>query len=151
MRTLFILLTLLFTGSIQAQASCMTPAEVRKSYNGCMQFLKLSPAKQLKVAANVPYTLKQVKSACDLQKRKGLKHMLANAREVCRVENSDGTENNGHSTPYEPHTPICSGSADCRGGYCGAANVCSNAGWGAACDNSSQCASGYCGAGGTCH
>lgn len=131
--------------------TCMTPAQVRNSYNGCMKYLKLSPAKKLKVAANTNYTIKQINWACELQKKKGLKSMLANERVYCRAMNGGGYEHGGISTPYEPKAPICSSSSDCRGGYCGAANVCTNGGQGSPCDNSGQCANGYCGGGGTCN
>jgi hypothetical protein len=146
-----LLLVALFASTSAYASSCLTPAQVRSGYNGCMRYLKLTPAKQRKVADATPYTLQQVNWACQLQKRKGLKAMLANERVYCRAMNSGGYERSGRSTPYEEKKPVCSMQSDCRGGYCGAANVCTNGGNGAACDSSSQCANGYCSLGGTCN
>jgi hypothetical protein len=140
-----------FIGSARAESlSCLTPAQTRTSYNACISFLKFSPAKQKKVAAGTGYSLSAVTKACQLQKSKGLKSMLANSRQICAYLDAKRNQAPGFGTPYEPKAPLCSSMGDCRGGYCSAGNECRDGGWNAPCDKSSQCASGYCYGSGTC-
>lgn len=127
--------------------TCLTPAQIRTSYNACISFLGYSAAQQKAVAAKTGETLQQVIDACQLQKKSGLTKMLANEKDYCASLGSGG----GGSVPYEPASPLCQMQVDCHGGSCGASGACTNGGTDSACDNSSQCANGYCSAGGACN
>jgi hypothetical protein len=146
---LLIFLSPFFLSAAHAN-SCMTPAQVRLSFNNCAQFLKLTPARQQKAVKGFPQSLAEVRRACEFQKQKGLSFMLENERKYCRAVNSGGYERTGRSSPYQEKSPVCTFSSDCRGGTCSALNVCRDGGSRAACDHSNQCASGTCRIDGTC-
>jgi hypothetical protein len=142
-------LTLFFLGNAYAN-TCMTPAQVRLSYDNCVQFLKLTPARQREATKGFPQSLAKVRSACEFQKKKGLSFMLANERAYCQAVNQGGYERTGRSSPYKEKSPVCTFSGDCRGGTCSALNVCVGGGSRAPCDHPNQCASGTCRINGAC-
>ena len=146
---LLLSLSSFFFGAAHAN-TCMTPAQVRLSYNNCVQFLKLSPARQRAATKGFSQSLAKVRSACEFQKKQGLEFMLANERKYCRAVNSRGYEWTGKSSPYREKSPVCTFSSDCRGGTCSALNVCKQGGSRAPCDHPNQCASDSCGIDGTC-
>jgi hypothetical protein len=146
MKKTLILLALLLA-SASSVAFALTPAQVRDSYYGCMKFLKLSPAKQVEVASRVPYTLKQIKWACQLQKKKGLASMLRAERDYQR---SLEEERNPAPAPSEPdnscnRSGACGFNKQCINHQCQDINPpfrqCDTANW---CAAGEQCQDGVC-------
>ena len=91
---------------------CLSPAEIRESYKACMDFLKLSKAKQQEIVDNTGYTLEEGLWACKLQKKKGLASMLKNGREVCDYLNGGG---GGGGSSHDDDVKKCSSSIQCSG------------------------------------
>lgn len=140
-----VLALLLFTGTA---AQALSPAQVRKSYYWCMDFLKWSPAKQVAATRHAEYSLEEVRWACREQKRVGLATLLRNEREYQRCAHG-GCQSSSSGSESSARTCIssvqCRGDENCLNGTCqevNGANHC-DAG-GLACTSGETCVNGYC-------
>lgn len=118
MKILMSLILGLFVVS-QAVAGTLSDKEIIRSYDACMKFLMLSPAKQAEVAHRAHKPLNLVMWACRLQKREGLKEVLRLNHEYndwWRHRNDGG--GSGDSSPSAPScvsTVQCVGDQQCIG------------------------------------
>lgn len=128
MRYLILLLSFLYAGS----AFALTPAEVKKSYEACMSFLKMPLAKQKQVAKKSGYSLQDVLWACHLQARHSLSYMQEQEREYQRQLHSGGSSSGGSSQENDPYGGSGGGFGGpgvCTNGVCngpGGTTVCTN-------------------------
>jgi len=142
---LFIFCLFLFTG---LAAHALTPAEVRSSYYACMNFLKMSPAKQLVVARRTQYTLTQIRWACNEQKRVGLSGLLKNEREYqrCQRGGCQSPSNGSDDSRTCVSSMQCRGSGEnCLNGTCQEVNGANHCGSGGlSCTSGETCMDGVC-------
>ncbi|MGZ3695721.1 MAG: hypothetical protein ACXWQO_16600 [Bdellovibrionota bacterium] len=127
---MFRLLSLLLLVAFSTQAFALSRNEVRRSYQACLSFLKLSPAQQKVVAKNSGYPLASVMWACKFQARRSEQEMQANEREYQRQLRNGGSSGGFYGGNGNNSAEPAPRSRDVYGGQ----NICPDGSHGTTCE-----------------
>lgn len=132
---IFVFLAFVIPGLVFAY----TPAETRANYARCMHWLGLSHGEKVAAVQRTGQNFEKVQWACQYQKKRGLKGMLADERAYQRGERGGGggSASNACSSSRE-----CGHDEHCLSGKCeNTINSCSSNIW---CGPGQSCTNGRC-------